>query len=211
MNELYHHGIKGQKWGVRRYQNPDGSLTPEGKKRYKEVTNYGEKGGTIKKGSSLYRVSVDPNDTTYDNKKYVSTSKYDNSLWEDYMVDPYKSRGKEVYGVKYETMADIKVASATDLGKAFCDRLSKDPNSVSMQTIRSYDLLRINRPETISFDEAASVNMAAQTQLGKQMAEDLLNKGYGAVSDVHGRNVSIDPIIILDPDSKLKQRERFKY
>lgn len=33
--ELYHWGIKGQKWGRRRYQNPDGSLTPEGEKRYK--------------------------------------------------------------------------------------------------------------------------------------------------------------------------------
>lgn len=33
-NELYHHGIKGQKWGVRRYQNPDGTLTEAGKKRY---------------------------------------------------------------------------------------------------------------------------------------------------------------------------------
>ena len=32
--ELQHWGIKGQKWGVRRYQNKDGSLTPEGKKRY---------------------------------------------------------------------------------------------------------------------------------------------------------------------------------
>lgn len=35
MNELYHHGIKGQKWGVRRYQYADGSLTPAGEKRYK--------------------------------------------------------------------------------------------------------------------------------------------------------------------------------
>ena len=32
-NELYHHGIKGMKWGVRRYQNADGSLTSKGKKR----------------------------------------------------------------------------------------------------------------------------------------------------------------------------------
>ena len=32
--ELYHHGIRGQKWGVRRFQNPDGSLTSTGRKRY---------------------------------------------------------------------------------------------------------------------------------------------------------------------------------
>lgn len=32
-NELYHHGIKGQKWGVRRFQNDDGTLTPAGKRR----------------------------------------------------------------------------------------------------------------------------------------------------------------------------------
>lgn len=36
---ICHHGIKGQKWGVRRYQNPDGSLTEAGKKRY----HYSEK------------------------------------------------------------------------------------------------------------------------------------------------------------------------
>ena len=34
MNYIEHHGIKGMKWGVRRYQNPDGSLTAAGKKRY---------------------------------------------------------------------------------------------------------------------------------------------------------------------------------
>lgn len=32
--ELYHWGIKGMRWGVRRYQKRDGSLTPAGKKRY---------------------------------------------------------------------------------------------------------------------------------------------------------------------------------
>lgn len=34
IEDLYHHGIKGQKWGVRRYQNEDGSLTPKGRARY---------------------------------------------------------------------------------------------------------------------------------------------------------------------------------
>lgn len=35
-NELMHWGIKGMKWGVRRYQNKDGSLTPAGKRRYEQ-------------------------------------------------------------------------------------------------------------------------------------------------------------------------------
>ena len=43
-NYLMHHGILGQKWGVRRYQNADGSLTAKGQKRYskeqrKEIKN----------------------------------------------------------------------------------------------------------------------------------------------------------------------------
>ena len=37
---LAHHGIKGQKWGVRRYQNEDGTLTAEGKKRYSEADTW---------------------------------------------------------------------------------------------------------------------------------------------------------------------------
>ena len=43
LNVLYHHGIKGQRWGVRRYQNQDGTYTEAGKKRYRNIQDkYGE-------------------------------------------------------------------------------------------------------------------------------------------------------------------------
>lgn len=50
--ELYHHGIKGQRWGVRRYQNPDGSLTPAGVRRYGTVENFNR--SITKKGVIQY-------------------------------------------------------------------------------------------------------------------------------------------------------------
>lgn len=45
-SELYHHGVKGQQWGKRRWQNPDGSLTPEGRVHY----NVSSKKAMIKGG-----------------------------------------------------------------------------------------------------------------------------------------------------------------
>lgn len=46
-NELYHHGIKGQKWGVRRFQNEDGSVTAKGAKRYYDGDIAGTGGRSI--------------------------------------------------------------------------------------------------------------------------------------------------------------------
>lgn len=55
---LYHHGIKGMQWGVRRYQNPDGSLTAAGKKR---VSQRRPDDIVIKKGTQLNNVGSKEN------------------------------------------------------------------------------------------------------------------------------------------------------
>lgn len=63
-NELYHHGVLGQKWGVRRYQNKDGSLTAAGLKRYRQKS--------VRIGSK--RDSIEQhNDVENDNKRATKT------------------------------------------------------------------------------------------------------------------------------------------
>lgn len=51
-DELYHHGIRGQKWGVRRFQNEDGSYTSAGAKRYADAGEAASKAKAEKKAAS---------------------------------------------------------------------------------------------------------------------------------------------------------------
>lgn len=165
---LSHHGVKGQKWHHRRWQNPDGSLTPDGyihygikpskkagfiepivnarygvaKKEYRElskgstqvvsrkplteseksslgITNYIEKGGTLKKGSSLYRTALS-NDSEAKKPRYFSTSAYDAEKWSREFVpqlSDYARNDVSVVKDTYVANQDIKIASSAQLGK----------------------------------------------------------------------------------------------
>lgn len=92
---LYHYGIPGQKWGNRRFQNLDGSLTPEGRARYLTGTDFGNRGYTssasrnaLKKGGSkseAYKASK-----AYDEKitKYVNNTSAGKNFLKNYLAGP---------------------------------------------------------------------------------------------------------------------------
>ena len=79
---IKHHGIKGQKWGVRRFQNKDGSLTPAGKERYyvesdKQIIKNKDGSNTVPKGYQYNRVGGATMQTNDAGVLYVSSGKKD--------------------------------------------------------------------------------------------------------------------------------------
>lgn len=203
MNELYHHGIKGQKWGVRRFQNYDGT-------RIKPIIlSDGDR--ILRKGTYVSRVTNSKSDPTFDNKKYVSINADDHKKWQDYIGKAYNRSGIQAYNVYYRTAKDVKVAHYTKVGKMLAEKALSDPNfgkQVLRDTNFAMDRLGQNPSD---WDTKFSLNFAMQTATGKYLVNELINRGYGAVEDVHGRNVSNDPLIILDPDKNLKRLGSTRY
>lgn len=73
-NELTHHGIKDKKWGLRRFQNPDGSLTPAGRERYGVGKERGAAGaeGQVKSAKSSSLQKDDTQSAANKSKRKVS-------------------------------------------------------------------------------------------------------------------------------------------
>ena len=154
-NYLSHHGIKGQHWGIRRFQNEDGSLTPEGEKRYQDSLSniYGDDDNydgdySVKKGTSIFRRTSSDGNDDFSNSKYTYTYDYDNSKDDDF----YKQFGKKIS--EYEISDDTKLAGKKTLGKAFVERMLKLDNE---DDIEAMDMLYYD----------------AKRRLGKDYVEDL--------------------------------------
>ena len=114
-NELYHHGVKGQKWGVRRYQNSDGSLTDNGKKRVAKLN------AKINKADKKAIESFNSSKKHFKDKKIFSKEKgldeYQKATFSKNYSDHYR---KKLRAMGINRNESLKVRAAEyEAGKAF--------------------------------------------------------------------------------------------
>ena len=114
-NELEHHGILGMKWGVRRFQNPDGSLTNAGKKRYQTVENAVE---IAKKKAKFWENSANAEQKSidaYSNKYSGNMKKYARDFGDPTMSE---SSAKRLFDADIKDM-ELNKQSMIDLAKDY--------------------------------------------------------------------------------------------
>lgn len=155
---LYHHGVQGMKWGVRRYQNKNGSLTPAGRKRY--ISDKNEK--TQKEIDAL--------------KAKQSSGKSSNPAATDKRIkalEDKKLKNAEKYGKKYDKAADKvnREVPGEDYGKA----RAKSVKQMSDQELRN----ALNR---VQMEKQYKSLTATEKSSGQKWVESLLSESAKGIA-----------------------------
>ena len=183
-DELYHHGIKGQKWGVRRFQNKDGSLTNAGKKRYMEADP--------NDSAVTKRVKEDYNklsDSQF-RKKYGATkeiyAKRVKRYGDPYMNAPMAKLGKKLSGISkiekqsgksFETVAQVKKAER-EAAKRMMERQKKIAGTAVGLAITAYSVAGLLSLYSANNAEIkGAVNSFVSSYKNRKV--DAFNKKYG--------------------------------
>lgn len=173
-NELYHHGIKGQRWGVRRFQNEDGSLKPAGEKRYSRSDKIRE-ARSIKKAYDEHREKMDKASNKIEETYWNLMNKEDkngNYIYED----PFKYGEKFPKGKKdvFKAKEYVKAEQEYESLKKKVDQilkgksLSEIEKTASMKTGKEIGTNVLKTAGTITLLAAIGIGTAyAASKLGK--------------------------------------------
>ena len=147
--ELQHHGIIGQRWGVRRYQNLDGSWTAKGRERYgKDVNKLANKvesrtflteERSIPAGTKMYRTSINPNENQ-NGPAYVTYLDPERNLYKGGWVRNTAGADKS-YEYKYKKKKDLKIPSRETEVRVISDVINKDRNKTLGDIVMSRALV----------------------------------------------------------------------
>ena len=213
-NELYHYGVKGMKWGVRRYQNKDGSLTPEGKLRYQKNSSFDSDDIVLKKGTIVNRVVPKgwaSRELGLTGHAYAAFKKEDIETYQRYAS---LFGGKNSYVNLEYKVKDILVSPGEKKRvDKFVELMSKDKQA--LETFKkSAPLLFIPKKRLENLTDPKDINRAyrrfsyllvTKPELREAYFNLLKKDGYSMVIDDADRlgKISSSPIIIFNREKSL--------
>lgn len=211
MNDrLLHYGVKGMKWGVRRYQKKDGTLTSAGKKRYSNDDTI------IEKGQEIHRIvpkSWVENEKTYSGYAYASYKSEDTERYR-YFAKLF-GNGNNYVDMTFKAKDVIVSPSRKKRVDEFVKLMDSNPEArdAMIKATRTPLLFmpkgRLNKLDNPIQAEKAyekfSFLLATKRELRDPYFKRLEDAGYSMViddSDVRG-GISKSPIIVFDRQKSL--------